>query len=292
VILILSSLKYHFVLEIERITAKQTDTNKKRRIFKAKQRNRRKTETIKSDVRALAFDTCVYFSLVLEEGESQERKISERGIEANHLFHNLYKERKYFGILFDTISWEYYTVMFYKLNQFQKTINEMFKEYERRINNGEKLKDFWKTIKNEYIIKTGMLEIYAYFERKGFGFSQILDTVNRTKFLIYVNKLPIQLRNHFDQLNKNYVKVKIKAKIIHWINDRKNQKKISIFFEKTSGIGKKDRFHLLACYFYNLDKKRSLSFVSADKKLIEKGIVSLNTLNNNCKISALAPADP
>jgi hypothetical protein len=235
-----------------------------------------------SKTSALAFDTCTYFSLLFEEDTHTDKLRAECGTEAKELFNNLHRDYNYFRVVLDTVSWELYTIISHKVHRYIVLLNQMFKEYEKRVEEGLRTEEISRILMNDYIEREGFKEIYDYFLQRGYGFFNLLKDQTRLKFLNYLRQLPKDMMILFNSFNKKIPRMFYKEKIIRWLNNKKAKKGREVFMKTTTGIGRKDRIHILACYIYSVDRQRSIMFVTTDELLIEKGQVALEKMDKLC----------
>lgn len=134
---------------------------------------------------------------------------------------------------------------------------------QNRLNSGEDLDTISTDYANILKLNPNINSLYSYYERRGFGFKQVLyDRETRVRFFTILQELTQIMNETFLELTKDSQKIFYKDKVGKWIINFSN--KFNEFGLQTPKIGQFDRFHILACMFFALRKNRKTKFITID----------------------------
>ncbi len=193
------------------------------------------------------------------------------------------KDESLYWILFDTISWEFKSIIIKKGKIFLQNFRELLVRAQSRLAIGEELEliaeEYTKLLKQNPNINS----LYSYYEIKGYTFEKVLKEIEiRKEFFLKFQELTLIMNETFIELTKECQKKFYKEKIGKWILN--NTPDFNEFREATTRTGQFDRFHILACMIFAIEKNRNTKFVTTDTPLMNKTNNIIDFYNNKKKV--------
>lgn len=216
-------------------------------------------------ISCVTFDTCFWISKLTDEENHADPTKKESAIQMRKIYDFFTSTEKV--VLLDTITWEFRQIIFDKFNTIYKEIWSLLKQAKDRVEDGEREFNVAKEMKQSMLNNPHLSTFYSYLESRGLGFLTLLRLDNRVRLLQLLLDEKDKLLDYFESFASSYFTIKVKELIFMWIAD--NAKTFKEFSKSTPGIGKKDRYHILGCYFGSCDRfDYAISFVTVDSTLL------------------------